>query len=59
MEANRQSVLISSLYGYSVEKMIELNNKITSSNKFWNLNNTDAVPFKTAYFALLPSMILM
>ncbi|KAF3419773.1 hypothetical protein E2986_12009 [Frieseomelitta varia] len=40
-----------------VEKMIELNNKITSSNKLWNLNNTDAVPFKTAYFALLPSMI--
>ncbi|KAF3422392.1 LOW QUALITY PROTEIN: hypothetical protein E2986_12014 [Frieseomelitta varia] len=67
MEAKRQSVVISSLYGYSVylnsvhiqeiEKMIELHNKITSSNKFWNLINTDAVPIKTAFFSLLTSMI--
>ena len=37
--------------------MIELHNKITSSNKFWNLINTDAVPAKTAFFTLLTSLI--
>ncbi|KAK1116403.1 hypothetical protein K0M31_019843 [Melipona bicolor] len=67
MEAKRQSVLISSLHGYSVylntvpiqevEKMIELHNKIISSNNFWNLINTDVVPIKTAFFTLLTSMI--
>ena len=67
MEAKRHNVLISSLYGYSVylnsvhiqeiENMIELHNKITSSNKFWNLINSDAVSVKTAFFSLLTSMI--
>ena len=67
MEAKRQSVLISSLCAYSVylnkvpiqevEKMIEIHNKIISSNKFWNLVKTDAIPIKTAFFTLLTSLI--
>lgn len=67
MEVKRQSVLISSLYGYSVylntvpiqevEKMIEVHNRITSCNKFWNLVNTDVITIKTAFFTLLTSMI--
>ena len=67
MEAKRQSVLISSLYGYSfylnkvptqeVKKMIDIHNKIISSDKFWNLVKTDAIPIKTAFFTLLTSLI--
>ena len=67
VEAKHQSVLISSLYGYSVslnkvpiqevEKMIEIHNKIISSNKCWNLVKTDVIPIKTAFFTLLTSII--
>ena len=37
--------------------MIEIHNKIISSNKFWNLVKTDAIPIKTAFFTLLTSLI--
>ncbi|KAK1131911.1 hypothetical protein K0M31_016058 [Melipona bicolor] len=67
IEAKHQRILTSSLHGYSVylkkvpiqeiEKMIEVHNKITSSNKFWNLIKTDAIPIKTAFFTVLTSMI--
>ena len=66
METKRQSVLISSLYGYSVslnrvpiqevEKMIEVHNKSISSNKFWDLVKT-IILIKTAFFILLTSII--
>ncbi|KOX73030.1 E3 ubiquitin-protein ligase listerin [Melipona quadrifasciata] len=67
IEAKHQRILTSSLHGYSVylkkvpiqeiEKMIEVHNKITSSNKFWNLIKTDVIPIKTAFFTVLTSMI--
>ena len=67
IEAKYQRILISSLHGYSVylkkvpiqeiEKMIEVHNKIISTNKFWNLIKTDAIPIKTAFFTVLTSMI--
>ena len=37
--------------------MIEIHNKIISSNKFWNLIKTDAIPIKTVFFTVLTSMI--
>ncbi|XP_043579866.1 E3 ubiquitin-protein ligase listerin [Bombus pyrosoma] len=67
MELKYQSVLISSLYGYSVylkkvpiqkiEDMIDIHNKIINSNKFWKLAKNDSVPVKTAFFSVLTSMI--
>ena len=51
------SVYLNTVPIQKVEKMIELHNKITSSNKFQNLINIDAVPVKTAFFTLLTSMI--
>lgn len=67
MELKYQSVLISSLYGYSVylkkvpiqkiEDMIDFHNKIINSNKFWKLAKNDSVPVKTAFFSVLTSMI--
>lgn len=67
MELKYQSVLISSLYGYSVylkkvpiqkiEDMIDIHNKIINNNKFWKLAKNDSVPVKTAFFSVLTSMI--
>ena len=37
--------------------MIEVHNKIISTNKFWNLVKTDVILIKTAFFTLLTSMI--
>ncbi|KOX71819.1 E3 ubiquitin-protein ligase listerin, partial [Melipona quadrifasciata] len=64
MKVKRQGVVISSLYAYvylnkvptqEVEKIIEIHNKMISSNKFWNFVKTDAI--KTTSFTLLTSMI--
>lgn len=67
MELKYQSVLISSLYGYSVylkkvpiqkiEDVIDIHNKIINSNKFWKLAKNDSVPVKTAFFSVLTSTI--
>ncbi|KOC69982.1 E3 ubiquitin-protein ligase listerin [Habropoda laboriosa] len=67
MEAKYQRVLIASLLGYSVylkkvptqeiERMVDIHNKIISSNKFWKLVKYDALPVKTAFFNVLTSII--
>ncbi|CAK9795315.1 E3 ubiquitin-protein ligase listerin [Anthophora quadrimaculata] len=67
MEAKYQRVLVASLLGYSVylkkvpiqeiEKMVDIHNKITSSNKFWKLVKYDTLPVKIAFFNVLTSLI--